>query len=74
MKYQATMLALVKKLLQILARGLPSSWGCSPNVFDEFAENPSMPMRLLHYPPQPARDENQFGGRCLGFDTVEDWF
>lgn len=65
MNYQATMLALVKTLLKILARGLPSDWGCSPDVFDEFAENPSMPMRLLHYAPQPVRDESQFGGTCL---------
>ncbi|MCJ1268277.1 2-oxoglutarate-dependent dioxygenase asL3 [Lobaria immixta] len=61
MNYQATMLALVKTLLKILARGLPGDWGCSPDVLDEFAENPSMPMRLLHYAPQPVRDESQFG-------------
>lgn len=74
MKYQATMLALVKKLLKILARGLPSSWGCPLDVFDEFAQNPSMPMRLLHYPPQPARNESQFGGMCLDFNPAKGRF
>jgi isopenicillin N synthase-like dioxygenase len=28
----------------------------------EFAETPSMPMRLLHYAPQPFKDPSQFGG------------
>ncbi|KAL8784619.1 MAG: hypothetical protein Q9213_003874 [Squamulea squamosa] len=61
MKYQSTMLELVKLLLKILARGLPSAWKCTPDVFDEFAVNPSMPMRLLHYAPSVVRDECQFG-------------
>ena len=62
MEYQSTMLELVKTLLSILALGLPKAWGCSPNVFDEFAVRPSMPMRLLHYAPQAIRDDRQFGG------------
>ena len=65
MEYQSTMLALVKVLLKILALGLPSAWGCSSDVFDEFAVKPSMPMRLLHYAPQIMKDESQFGGMFL---------
>lgn len=65
LKYQVTSLVLAKKLLKILARGLPKEWGCSPDVLDEFAHDPATPMRLLHYPPQPAREESQYGGRCL---------
>ncbi|RYP02758.1 hypothetical protein DL764_005632 [Monosporascus ibericus] len=61
MEYQKTMLELVKVLLKILALGLPKDWACPPNVFDELAVNPSMPMRLLHYAPQAVRDERQFG-------------
>lgn len=57
------MLDLSKTLLKILARGLPKAWGHSPDVMDQFAENdPSMPMRLLHYAPQEILDERQFGG------------
>ena len=62
MEYQSTMLELVKVLLKILALGLPAAWDHPPDVFDEFAVNPSMPMRLLHYAPQPIRDDSQFGG------------
>jgi isopenicillin N synthase-like dioxygenase len=62
MEYQAAMVKLVKVLLKILALGLPASWGCPPDVFDKAAENPSIPMRMLHYAPQPVRDERQFGG------------
>ncbi|KAL3433427.1 hypothetical protein BDV09DRAFT_171947 [Aspergillus tetrazonus] len=62
MKYQARMVQLVKVLLKILARGLPSEWNCPPDALDALAENePSIPMRLLHYAPQPVRDERQFG-------------
>jgi isopenicillin N synthase-like dioxygenase len=64
MNYQARMVELVKVLLKILARGLPEEWSCPPDVLDALAENnPSIPMRLLHYGPQPIRDERQFGGR-----------
>ena len=62
MQYQARMVALVKVLLQILARGLPKAWGHAPDVMDKMAVNPSIPMRLLHYAPQPVYDERQFGG------------
>jgi isopenicillin N synthase-like dioxygenase len=61
------MVELVKVLLKILARGLPQEWKCPPDVLDALAENnPSIPMRLLHYGPQPIKDERQFGGiLCL---------
>lgn len=62
MEYQSKMVELVKVLLKILALGLPKEWGCLPDVFDELAVNPSIPMRLLHYAPQTVRDERQFGG------------
>lgn len=61
MEYQATMLALSKVLLKLLSRGLPKAWGHPPDVMDELAVNPSMPMRLLHYAPQEVLDERQFG-------------
>lgn len=62
MEYQAAMVDLVKVIIKLLARGLPASWGCPPDVFDAAAENPSIPMRMLHYAPQPLKDERQFGG------------
>ncbi|THC89927.1 hypothetical protein EYZ11_010609 [Aspergillus tanneri] len=62
MQYQARMVELVKVLLKILAQGLPKEWKCPPNALDALAENePSIPMRLLHYAPQPILDERQFG-------------
>lgn len=63
MEYQGKMVQLAKVLLKILALGLPEAWGCPPDVFDELAVNPSIPMRLLHYAPQPVKDERQFGGK-----------
>ena len=65
MEYRAKMVELVKVLLKILARGLPKEWGCAPNVFEGFTIKPSIPMRLLHYPPSATRDERQFGGIFL---------
>ena len=62
MEYQGKMVKLVKVLLKILALGLPKEWGCNPDVFDELAVNPSIPMRLLHYAPQSVKSERQFGG------------
>ncbi|KAK3192892.1 hypothetical protein K4F52_001249 [Lecanicillium sp. MT-2017a] len=61
MAYQAQMVDLVKTLLKILRRGLPESWNCAPDVLDVLTENASIPMRMLHYAPQPVRDERQFG-------------
>ncbi|KAL3953112.1 hypothetical protein ACCO45_013055 [Purpureocillium lilacinum] len=61
MEYQGRMLDVVKILLKILARGLPKAWACKPDVFDDLAVNPSMPMRLLHYAPQAVKNEKQFG-------------
>ncbi|KAJ5872920.1 leucoanthocyanidin dioxygenase [Penicillium soppii] len=62
MEYQARMVELVKVLLKIIARGLPQEWNCPPDVLDPLAQNnPSIPMRLLHYGPQPIKDERQFG-------------
>jgi isopenicillin N synthase-like dioxygenase len=65
MEYQGKMLELVKILLKILALGLPDEWGCPPDIFDELAVNPSMPMRLLHYAPHAAQTDIQFGGMVL---------
>lgn len=63
MDYQAKMMDLVKKICTILALGLPKEFGQSPKVFDPLTVEPSIPMRLLHYAPQPYRDEAQFGGK-----------
>ena len=57
------MVELVKVLLKILARGLPKEWNQPPDVMDDLAVNPSIPMRLLHYAPQPVYNEKQFGGK-----------
>jgi isopenicillin N synthase-like dioxygenase len=59
------MLELSRLLLRVLARGLPKEWNVQEpeKTMLEFAETPSMPMRLLHYAPQPFKDENQFGGK-----------
>jgi hypothetical protein len=59
------MVALVKALLQILSRGLPKEWGHSGDVLSVLADDASMPMRLLHYAPQPVLHDNQFGGKQL---------
>ena len=67
MDYQNKMVNLVKVLLQILALGLPSEWGHGPDVLDELAVKPSIPMRLLHYAPQPTKNEKQFGGGSTVF-------
>ncbi|OAA36865.1 hypothetical protein NOR_07385 [Metarhizium rileyi] len=61
MAYQGEMLRLVKLLLQILALGLPAEWGCPPDVFESLLEQPSIPMRFLHYGPVPSEDPRQFG-------------
>ncbi|KAG8164504.1 hypothetical protein KVR01_006422 [Diaporthe batatas] len=61
MEYQAKMLDLVRIILDILAQGLPSEWGCPPTVFDTLLEEPSIPMRFLHYGPVPSQDARQFG-------------
>ncbi|TVY94074.1 2-oxoglutarate-dependent dioxygenase [Lachnellula willkommii] len=70
MDYHGKMIEMVKVLLKILARGLPKSWNCPPDVFDELTIKPSVPMRLLHYPPQPVRHENQFGGKNLSLMSL----
>lgn len=57
------MVELVKVILKILARGLPAEWQCPNDVFDAATIDPSIPMRLLHYAPQSAKNENQFGGK-----------
>ncbi|KAF5585630.1 isopenicillin N synthetase [Fusarium pseudocircinatum] len=61
MGYQARMIQLVGKILQILAQGLPKEWNCPPNVFESLLEKPSIPMRFLHYAPVETKDSRQFG-------------
>ncbi|CEJ81466.1 hypothetical protein VHEMI01588 [[Torrubiella] hemipterigena] len=61
MEYQAKMVNLAKVFLKILGRGLPKEWGHKEDVLEQLAENPSIPMRMLHYAPQPVRQDNQFG-------------
>jgi len=61
MAYQSLMLGLVKKILDILALGLPREWGCPSNVFESLLDKPSIPMRFLHYSPVEAQDPRQFG-------------
>ncbi|KAH8889985.1 Clavaminate synthase-like protein [Thozetella sp. PMI_491] len=61
MDYREKMVELVKVILRILARGLPASWNQPPDVFDEFTIKPSLPMRLLHYPPKTVVDDEQYG-------------
>ncbi|KAH0600353.1 hypothetical protein MHUMG1_01349 [Metarhizium humberi] len=61
MDYQAKMVNLAKVLLKILGRGLPKEWGHPPSVLEKLAENPSIPMRMLHYAPQEVLHDTQFG-------------
>ena len=68
MEYHAKMLEMVNVILKVLARGLPAHWGCSPDVFDELTVNPSAPLRLLHYAPQPVKHDSQFGGMYWLYD------
>jgi isopenicillin N synthase-like dioxygenase len=62
MEYREIMLELSKKVMRILAQGLPKEWNCAPDVFDEFFYKPSGNLRLLHYPPQTSTDPRQLGG------------
>lgn len=70
MDYHGKMIEMVEVILKILARGLPKSWNCPPDVFDELTIKPSVPLRLLHYPPQPVRHENQFGGKNISLMSL----
>lgn len=65
MDYREKMVELVKVILRILGCGLPASWKQPPNVFDDFTVKPSLPMRLLHYPPKIGNDTEQYGGKCV---------
>lgn len=62
MDYHDKMTKLVSVIVKILALGLPKEWKCPPDVFDGLLNEPSVPMRLLYYSPQPVKNENQFGG------------
>lgn len=62
MQYQTQMVQLVRKILDILALGLPKQWACSPDVFEPLLKQPSIPMRFLHYAPVETQDERQLGG------------
>ena len=56
--YTAAMLALARRLMQLMALslGLPETW------FDAGTNNPMVTLRLLRYPPHPAdADERSFG-------------
>ncbi|KAF9698543.1 hypothetical protein EKO04_003891 [Ascochyta lentis] len=61
MYYRNNMVKLAQRVLKILALGLPKSWNCAPDVFDDFFINPSGNLRLLHYPPQVSTDPLQLG-------------
>lgn len=66
MAYQSRMVSLVRTILDILAQGLPTEWGCSPEVFHDLLVKPSIPMRFLHYAPMQAEeDARQFGGKAI---------
>ena len=65
MHYQGKMLQLVKTISDILALGLPKEWGQPSDVFDSLHEQPSIPMRFLHYGPVPLQHEKQFGGMLI---------
>lgn len=65
MAYQKRMLKLVETILGILAQGLPKDWGCPPDVFNSLLNQPSIPMRFLHYGPVEVQHELQFGGESL---------
>lgn len=55
------MLELDNVLLKILALGLPYG----PDSFEEFKQDPTATVRLLHYPPQLSKDPKQLGGKFI---------
>ncbi|KAK2601897.1 hypothetical protein QQS21_004584 [Conoideocrella luteorostrata] len=61
MDYREKMVELVSVILRILAQGLPASWNQPHDIFHDFTIKPSLPMRLLHYPPKTGNDEEQYG-------------
>jgi isopenicillin N synthase-like dioxygenase len=63
--YTDTMLALARRLMQLMALslGLPESW------FDGSGDNPMVTLRLLRYPPHPADAD----GLSFGAGAHTDW-
>ena len=49
-----------------MALNLPSDY------FAEAFAEPNCTIRLIHYPPQPNQEDNEFGLRTLGGDTKPD--
>ncbi|KAJ5788387.1 hypothetical protein N7457_003377 [Penicillium paradoxum] len=71
MEYHGKMIEMVKVILKVLARGLPAQWNCPPDVFDGLTVDPSAPLRLLYYAPQPIKRAHQFGvGEHTDFGNV----
>ncbi len=67
--YQQEMAALAHRIMRIMERAL----GLRANYLSPFFEKPTTWLRLLHYPPQPRGDDEQFGAAPhtdYGFMTV----
>jgi isopenicillin N synthase-like dioxygenase len=57
MAYYAAMEAMTTKLVPVVAMAL----GLPPNYFAEAFTEPNCTIRLIHYPPQPNPEDNEFG-------------
>jgi isopenicillin N synthase-like dioxygenase len=57
MAYYAAMEAMTTKLVPVVAMAL----GLPPNYFAEAFAEPNCTIRLIHYPPQPNPEDNEFG-------------
>lgn len=62
-EYCAMMLSLCRKLMRIFALAL----NLSEDHFDAMVQNPGVTSRMIHYPPQPVKEEVREG---LGAHTV----
>ena len=68
--YYAALNALNGTILALVARSLPYG----DNIFDNFQSNdPAAPLRLLHYPPQPAPSAEQDEGKQFGASAHTDF-
>ncbi|KAJ5780517.1 hypothetical protein N7457_005677 [Penicillium paradoxum] len=65
-RYCAMMLSLCRKLMRIFALALDLPEG----YFDSMVQNPGVTSRMMHYPPQPVKQEIREG---LGAHTVTTW-
>ncbi|KAL5333739.1 hypothetical protein BJX70DRAFT_47852 [Aspergillus crustosus] len=59
LEYHDALCTLAHNVLRILGRGLP---GLTPELLNEFSQDPVATLRLLHYPPHPASSDPDIVG------------